>query len=36
MVTKDWPKRINIHVLSICILDTWFTCSDILGSNYEI
>ena len=30
MVTKDWSKRLNISLLSICIADTWFTYSGVL------
>ena len=35
LVTKDWSKRINVSLLSICIVDTWFAYSSVSGSNYE-
>ena len=33
LVTKDWSKRLNISLLSICIVDTWFAYSGILESH---
>ena len=35
LVTKNSSKRINMSLLSICIINTWFAYSDVLGSNYE-
>ena len=35
MVTKYWSKIINISLLSVCIVDTWFVYSRVLDSNYE-
>ena len=33
LVTKDWSKRLNISLLSICIVDTWFAYSGFLESH---
>ena len=33
MVTKDWSKRLNITLLSMCIVDTWFAYSGVLESH---
>ena len=33
LVTKDWSKRLNISLLSICIVDTWFAYSSILETH---
>ena len=33
MVTKDWSKRLNMSLLSICIMDIWFAYSDILETH---
>ena len=35
LASQDWAKRINISILSICILDTWLAYSGILGVNTE-
>ena len=35
MVTQDWAKRINISILSICIVDTWLSYSGIIEVNTE-
>ena len=35
MVTQDWAKRINISILSICIVDTWLSHSGIIEVNTE-
>ena len=35
MGTKDWSKRINTSLLSICIVDVWFAYSSVLDSNCE-
>ena len=29
-MTRDWSKRINISLLSICIVDTWLAYTGIL------
>ena len=33
LVTKDWSKRLNMSLLSICIVDTWFAYSSILETH---
>ena len=35
LVTKYWSKRINISLLSICVVDTWLAYSGILVDKIE-
>ena len=34
-MTRDWSKRINISLFSICIVDTWFAYTGILQEGTE-
>ena len=34
-MTRDWSKRINISLLSICIVDTWLAYTEILQEETE-